>query len=97
MKNTLAFSLLALVCSTVAHPGESAEEHAKGILERREYLANNKRSLAHCAEALEARGNNVAMHIRRAATVESLREQRGLTQGAVERQSERHTDTDHSL
>ena len=66
---------------SVAHPGQSAEEQAQEIAERRAYLANNKRSLAHCADALKARGNDVAMHARRSAAVERLRVKRAIAQG----------------
>jgi hypothetical protein len=64
---------------TIAHPGESAEQHAKDAAERRAYLSANKRSLAHCADALKKRGNDVAMHQRRAAQVEKARAKRAIS------------------
>jgi hypothetical protein len=70
-----------LASPAIAHPGQSAEEHAQEIAERRAYLANNKRSLAHCAEKLKARGNDVAMHARRSAAFEKARAKRAISQG----------------
>ena len=77
--NILGAALLAQ--QSIAHPGESAEDHAKEIAERRAYLNANKRSLAHCADALKKRGNDVAMHQRRAAQVEKARAKRAISTG----------------
>ncbi|ORY12234.1 extracellular dioxygenase, partial [Clohesyomyces aquaticus] len=62
----------------VAHPGH---DHSKEIQERTAYLTNpiHKRSLAHCAEKLKARGNDVAMAARRSAMAESLRKKRSIS------------------
>jgi hypothetical protein len=75
----LATALLAQ--TSLAHPGQSAAEHAQEAAERRAYLANSKRSLAHCADNLKARGNDVSMHTRRSAMVEKLRAKRSIAQG----------------
>lgn len=80
--NILSTFLTALLIrQSTAHPGESAEDHLQEIAQRRAYLANNKRSLAHCADTLKARGNDVAMHARRSAEVERMRTKRGILQG----------------
>ena len=84
MKSAILSTLMGaamLVQPSFAHPGDSAEEHAREVAERRAYLANNKRSLAHCADSLKARGNDVAMHARRSAQVEKLRAKRSIGQG----------------
>jgi hypothetical protein len=79
----------ALVCATLlaqqtaAHPGQSAEKHAKEIAERSAYLSTHKRSLAHCAETLKARGNDLAMAHRRSAAVEQLRAKRSINLGEL--------------
>ncbi|KAF2018155.1 protocatechuate 3,4-dioxygenase beta subunit [Aaosphaeria arxii CBS 175.79] len=64
----------------IAHPGESAAEHAQEIAERNAYFKTHKRSLAHCAEKLKARGNDAAMHARRSAMVDGLRKKRSISQ-----------------
>ncbi|KAF2127269.1 extracellular dioxygenase, partial [Dothidotthia symphoricarpi CBS 119687] len=67
-----------LMQPSIAHPGESPEQHAKDMAERRSYLDSHKRSLAHCADKLKARGNDIAMHQRRSAAVEKLRAKRSI-------------------
>lgn len=81
MKLTTILGAALLTQQSIAHPGQSAEENAKEVAERRAYLANNKRSLAHCADSLKARGNDLAMHARRSAVVEKLRAKRAIGQG----------------
>jgi N-methylhydantoinase B/oxoprolinase/acetone carboxylase alpha subunit len=73
MKFTRLLNIALLAQQILAHPGQSAEEHAKEVAERRAYLSANKRSLDHCAAALTKRGNAIAMHQRRAAHIEKLR------------------------
>ncbi|KAF1849849.1 aromatic compound dioxygenase [Cucurbitaria berberidis CBS 394.84] len=83
MKSAILSTLVGaamLFQASIAHPGQSAEENALEIAERRAYLANNKRSLAHCAEKLKARGNDAAMHARRSVAVEKLRAKRAISQ-----------------
>jgi protocatechuate 3,4-dioxygenase beta subunit len=81
MKITSIIGAVMLAQQTFAHPGESAEQHAKDAAERRAYLNANKRSLAHCADALQKRGNDVAMHQRRMAQVEKARAKRAISSG----------------
>lgn len=81
MKFISALSVATLAQQVLAHPGASAEEKAQEVAERRAYLANNKRDLAHCADKLKARGNDAAMHARRSATVEKLRAKRAIAKG----------------
>jgi hypothetical protein len=81
MKFTAVLGTALLAQISLAHPGQSVAEHAQDAAERRAYLANNKRSLAHCADSLKARGNDVAMHARRSAMVERLRAKRVIAQG----------------
>lgn len=83
MKLTNFLGLALFAQQTFAHPGQSAEELAQEIAERRAYLAANKRSLAHCADSLKARGNHAAMHQRRAAQVEAARAKRSIDTGKV--------------
>ncbi|KAH7389495.1 Intradiol ring-cleavage dioxygenase [Phaeosphaeria sp. MPI-PUGE-AT-0046c] len=73
MKLTNFLGVALFAQHTFAHPGESAEEVAQEAAVRRAYLAANERSLAHCADSLKARGNDVAMHKRRAALIEAAR------------------------
>ncbi|KAI4950648.1 hypothetical protein J4E91_004533 [Alternaria rosae] len=80
MKLTALLNIALLAQSSLAHPGQSAAEHAQEVAERRAYLANNKRSLAHCADTLKARGNDLTMHARRSAMVEKLRAKRDIAQ-----------------
>ncbi|KAF7678220.1 extracellular dioxygenase [Alternaria burnsii] len=80
MKLTTLISVAFLAQSSLAHPGESAAQHARDAAERRAYLANNKRSLAHCDDTLKARGNDITMHARRSAMVEKLRAKRAIAQ-----------------
>lgn len=83
MKLTALLNIALLAQSSLAHPGQSAAEHAQEVAERRAYLANNKRSLAHCADTLKARGNDLTMHARRSAMVEKLRAKRDIAQGII--------------
>jgi hypothetical protein len=73
------FGAALLAQQSIAHPGQSAEEHAKEIAERRAYLNNNRRSIAHCADVLKKRGNDVAIHERRAAQVEKARAKQAIS------------------
>ncbi|KAF2035371.1 aromatic compound dioxygenase [Setomelanomma holmii] len=79
MRFTAFLGAALLAQQSVAHPGQSKEEAAKEFAERRAYLANNKRSLAHCADALKKRGNDFAMHNRRAVAVEKARAKRAIS------------------
>ena len=85
MKSSIISSIIGaalLAQQAIAHPGESHAEHVKDVQAREAYLSHiNKRSLAHCAEKLKARGNDKAMHARRSAKVESLRKKRSISQG----------------
>ncbi|KAF2256270.1 extracellular dioxygenase-like protein [Trematosphaeria pertusa] len=83
MKSSIVSAILGaslLAQQSVAHPGESRAELQKEVEERSTYLSTHKRSLAHCADALKARGNDVAMHARRSAMVEKLRKKRSISQ-----------------
>ncbi|PSN59471.1 aromatic compound dioxygenase [Corynespora cassiicola Philippines] len=80
MKLTRLLGAALLLQQSIAHPGQSAAEHAKEIAERRDYLSTHKRSLAHCAEKLKARGNDLAMQHRRNAKVDALRAKRSIGQ-----------------
>jgi protocatechuate 3,4-dioxygenase beta subunit len=84
MKITSIIGAALLAQQTFAHPGESAEQHGKDAAQRRAYLNANKRSLAHCADALQKRGNDVAMHQRRMAQVEKARAKRAISSGRFE-------------
>ncbi|KAF1940819.1 aromatic compound dioxygenase [Clathrospora elynae] len=103
MKLTSLFGAAALLLQqSIAHPGQSAEDHAQEVAERNEYLSNNRRSLAHCADTLKARGNDVAMHARRSAMVEKLRAERAINteerlMKAIERSYLRARDLNASL
>ncbi|KAF2269264.1 aromatic compound dioxygenase [Lojkania enalia] len=82
MKSTFVSTLLGaalLAQQVLAHPGQ---DHAKEVEERNAYLnhPNHKRSLAHCAEKLKARGNDAMMAARRSAMVETLRKKRSISQ-----------------
>lgn len=74
MKASLVSALLGAIIAqqAVAHPGQSHAEHVKEVQERNAYLNTHKRSLAHCADKLKARGNDIAMHTRRSAMVENI-------------------------
>jgi len=96
MKLTALLGVALLAQSSLAHPGQSAAEHAQEAAERRAYLANNKRSLAHCADTLKARGNDIAMHARRSAMIEKLRAKRAIAQGKFPPKVRRWLDTDMS-
>lgn len=82
MKLISVLGAALLAQQSVAHPGASAEEKAQEVAERRAYLANNKRDLAHCADKLKARGNDAVMHARRSAAVEKLRAKRAIAKEA---------------
>lgn len=69
-----------LVQQSAAHPGDSPEEHAREIAQRSAYLSTHKRSLAHCADTLKARGNDLAMAHRRNAEVKKMRSKRAIDQ-----------------
>ncbi|KAF2117780.1 extracellular dioxygenase-like protein [Lophiotrema nucula] len=82
MKSTIISALLGAVLlsqQVVSHPGHNHKREAE---ERNAYLdaPTHKRSLAHCAEKLKARGNDVAMAARRAAMAENLRKKRSIGQ-----------------
>lgn len=81
MKFTNIVGAVLLAQQSLAHPGQSAEEHAQEIAERRAYLNANKRTLADCAGALQKRGNDVAMHQRRAAQIQEARAKRSIDTG----------------
>ncbi|KAF2178132.1 aromatic compound dioxygenase [Zopfia rhizophila CBS 207.26] len=81
MKNTLVsaiFGAALLAQQAVAHPGH----HKRELEQHNAYMSNpnNKRSLAHCAEKLKARGNEAAMAARRRAMAENLRKKRAISQ-----------------
>lgn len=69
-----------LVQQSVAHPGDSPEEHAREIAQRDAYLRTHKRSLAHCAAA---RGNDLAMAHRRSVEVKKMRAKRAIDQSML--------------
>ena len=82
MKFISALAGAALLAQqSVAHPGDSPEEHAREIAQRRDYLSTHKRSLAHCADTLKARGNDLAMAHRRSLEVKKMRAKRAIDQG----------------
>jgi protocatechuate 3,4-dioxygenase beta subunit len=89
MKITSIIGAALLAQQIFAHPGESAEQHAKDAAQRRAYLNANKRSLAHCADALQKRGNDVTMHQRRKAQVEKARAKRAISSGMFEQVTKR--------
>lgn len=67
---------LALLATTLAHPGHNVAQEAA---ERRDFLNSVKRtSLSHCAENLKARGIEARNIARRQAQVEKARRKRGL-------------------
>lgn len=79
LSTILTVALLAH--QTVAHPGATQEEHVEEARQMADYFKYNKRSLAHCAEKLKARGNDAHMHERRAAIAQQLRAKRSILQG----------------
>jgi hypothetical protein len=82
MKFISALAGAALLAQqSAAHPGDSPEEHAREIAQRNAYLSTHKRSLAHCAETLKARGNDLAMAHRRSLEVKKMRAKRAIDQG----------------
>ncbi|EUC40310.1 hypothetical protein COCMIDRAFT_9781 [Bipolaris oryzae ATCC 44560] len=76
MKISIASTLLSLSVLAAAHPGQSKAEMKREAAERNAYLSNHKRSLAHCADQLKARGNDIAMQNRRRSLAEQAREKR---------------------
>jgi hypothetical protein len=79
MKFISALAGAALLAQqSTAHPGDSPEEHAREIAQRRDYLSTHKRSLAHCADTLKARGNDLAMAHRRSLEVKKMRTKRAI-------------------
>ncbi|KJA17034.1 hypothetical protein HYPSUDRAFT_57924 [Hypholoma sublateritium FD-334 SS-4] len=72
---TLSLGLLSFVLVAVGHPG-SHDEH--DVLARREFLAHAKRSIADCADRIEARGIEARAISRRAMLADTLRSRRGL-------------------
>ncbi|KAH7125289.1 extracellular dioxygenase [Dendryphion nanum] len=98
MKASIISALLAAMVAqqTVAHPGQSHAEHVKEIQQRNAYLNSHKRSLAHCADKLKARGNDVAMHNRRSAMVENIRKKRSIKKSYLRaRDAESVLNTNH--
>lgn len=82
MKFISALAGAALLAQqSLAHPGDSPEEHAREIAQRNAYLSTHKRSLAHCADTLKARGNDLAMAHRRSLEVKKMRAKRSIDQG----------------
>ncbi|EMD87307.1 hypothetical protein COCC4DRAFT_134246 [Bipolaris maydis ATCC 48331] len=75
---TIASTLLSLSVLVAAHPGQSKAEMKREAAERSAYLSTHKRSLAHCADQLKARGNDVAMQNRRRSLVEKARQKRSI-------------------
>lgn len=78
MKSAVVSAILGAAMLAQAHPGASPAEKAAEAAERSAYFSTNKRSLAHCADSLKARGNDVAMHTRRSAMIEDLRQKRSI-------------------
>ncbi|KAH7554719.1 Intradiol ring-cleavage dioxygenase [Bipolaris maydis] len=76
---TIASTLLSLSVLVAAHPGQSKAEMKREAAERSAYLSTHKRSLAHCADQLKARGNDVAMQNRRRSLVEKARQKRSIS------------------
>lgn len=74
MQLSTALLALAATCA-VAHPGH---DHSEEMAVRRDFLANNKRSLAHCTDTLKARGVKERALKRRIEIAEKLREKRGI-------------------
>lgn len=81
MKISVASTLLSLSVLAVAHPGQSKAEMKREAAERNAYLSNHKRSLAHCADQLKARGNDIAMQNRRRSLAEQAREKNLISAG----------------
>lgn len=82
MKSFLNLSLLLgaaiFTDNAIAHPGH---DHTAEVAQRAAYLAGHKRSLAHCADSLKARGIEAAMTKRRHAMAEDLRRKRSINHG----------------
>jgi len=83
----LSFELFVIVAcvilarNAVAHPGH---DHHAEVAQRSVYMRHaEKRSLAHCAEALKARGVEQRSHLRRRELAEALRQKRGLAAGML--------------
>jgi hypothetical protein len=70
---------VALASLVVAHPGHDIREE---IREREAAMVGIPRSLAHCAEQMEASGILAQATARRAALVRKAREERGLDVGS---------------
>ncbi|USP75043.1 hypothetical protein yc1106_02317 [Curvularia clavata] len=79
MKISIASTLLSLSVLAAAHPGQSKAEMKREAAERNAYLSTHKRSLAHCADQLKARGNDVAMQNRRRSLVEKARQKMSIS------------------
>lgn len=75
MRISVALSLLPFVLVSLAHPG-SHDDH--DVLARRKFLAHATRSIANCADKIEARGIEARAISRRAALADTLRSRRGL-------------------
>jgi hypothetical protein len=93
MRFSTVFSAALLAQQSLAHPGQSKEEAAQELAQRRAYLTANKRSLAHCADTLKKRGNDVHIHNRRVAQVEKAREKRAISVGKFSLQSRIRLET----
>ncbi|PVH97457.1 extracellular dioxygenase [Periconia macrospinosa] len=79
MKISIASTVLGLAMLSAAHPGQSKIEMKRELAERSAYLSTHKRSLAHCADQLKARGNDIAMQNRRRSLVEKARQKRSIS------------------
>lgn len=76
LSSSLAVALAAFSGSVVAHPGHDVAAEA---LEQRAFLNGvERKSLAHCAETLKARGHEERNVRRRAALIEKARQKRKL-------------------
>ncbi|KAF2690805.1 aromatic compound dioxygenase [Lentithecium fluviatile CBS 122367] len=93
MKSSIISALLGASMLVAAHPGQSKAEMKREAAERNAYLSTHKRSLAHCADQLKARGNDVAMQNRRRAMVEKARQKRSISQTAKPYLQARDLDT----
>lgn len=83
MKVSISFAVLSLSVVTAAHPGQSNAELKRESAERSAYLSTHKRSLAHCADQLKAKGNDVAMQNRRRSLVEKARQKMSISTGRL--------------
>ncbi|KAF1358291.1 aromatic compound dioxygenase [Lizonia empirigonia] len=64
----------------VPNPSPCPRGARSEIAQRNAYLSTHKRSLAHCAETLKARGNDLAMAHRRSLEVKKMRAKRSIDQ-----------------